>query len=311
MYLVFLLYALFASVFVIAKIALGVTAPLFLVGSRMLFAGLVMLAYLALTQPEKFKFSKQQLWRLLQLGIFNIYLTNSFEFWALRHLTSFKTCFIYSLSPFLSALFSYLVFSEKMTTKKWLGLAIGFVGFTPILVTEGAGEANLRHFFFLSWAEISMLLACICSVYGWIVLRKLVKDDGYTPFMANGMSMTVGGALALGHSLLTEDWSPIPVTDVTLFFECAILLIIISNFVCYNLYGYLLKRFSATFMTFAGWTTPVFTALFGWLILGEVVTWPFIVSAAIVLVGLTTFYQEELKQGYCLRQPTDTNISEA
>ena len=304
--LVFLLYALFASVFIIAKIGLGYTAPLFLVGSRMFFAGILMLGYLFITQRHKFQFGKKHIWRILQLGIFNIYLTNAFEFWALKHLTSFKTCFIYSLSPFLSALFSYLILSEKMTAKKWIGLAIGFLGFIPILLAEGAGEEALGHFMFLSWAEISMLMACICSVYGWIVLRRLVKDDGFSPVMANGLSMTIGGAAALIHSLLSEPWNPIPVTDFVPFFECTVLLIIVSNFLCYNLYGYLLKRFTATFISFAGWTTPVFTAFFGWMVLGEKITWPFILSAGIVLLGLTAFYQEELKQGYCLRSPTET-----
>ncbi|MCV5950917.1 DMT family transporter, partial [Escherichia coli] len=68
----------------------------------------------------------------------------------------------------------------------------------------------------------------------------------------------------------------------------------------YNLYGTLLKRYSATFMSFAGFTTPLFTALFGWLVLGEIVTWPFYVSFCIVLLGLVLFDQEELKQSYQL-----------
>jgi len=298
MILVFVLYALFASVFVIAKIGLEYTQPLFLVGSRMLLAGILMLVYQYFMHPSKFQFDKKHFWRILKLGIFNIYLTNAFEFWGLKHLTSFKTCFIYSLSPFLSALFSYLIFSEKMTKKKWIGFFIGFVGFAPILVAEGAGEEQLHHLLFLSWGEISVLLACICSVYGWILLRQLVKEDGYSPIMANGLSMCIGGTFGLVHSFLSESWHPIPVTEFVPFIECAILLIIVSNFLCYNLYGYLLKKFTATFISFAGWTTPVFAALFGWLVLGELVTWPFILSAAIVLLGLAIFYQEELRQGY-------------
>lgn len=311
MFFVFLMYALFASVFTVAKVGLGVTAPLFLVGSRMLVAGLLMLGYQYIRHPERFHLSKHNFWRIAQLGLFNIYLTNAFEFWGLQHLTTFKTCFIYSLSPFLSALFSYLIFSEKMTTKKWIGLVIGFIGFSPILITEGAGEEQMGHLFFLSWAEIYVLLACVCSVYGWIVLRQLVKEDGYAPMMANGLSMAFGGVMALTHSFIREDWNPIPVTDMKIFFESALLLIIISNFVCYNLYGYLLKRFTATFISFAGWTTPVFTALFGWLYLHEVITWPFVLSAFIVLIGLTTFYQEELRQGYYLSPKKRTSASGA
>jgi drug/metabolite transporter (DMT)-like permease len=118
--------------------------------------------------------------------------------------------------------------------------------------------------------------------------------------MANGLSMVIGGVMALAHSLMVENWDPIPVTHYMSFAECALLLIIVSNLICYNLYGYLLRHYSATFISFAGFVTPLFSAFFGWLYLGEVVTTPFYVSAAIVSVGLFTFYQEELKGDYQL-----------
>ena len=224
-----------------------------------------------------------------------------FEFWGLRYLTSFKTCFIYSLSPFISAIFSYFLFSEGLSLKKWMGLLVGFLGFLPILLSQTSSEEQTGHLFFFSWAELAVLTAAICSVYGWIVLRQLVNEHQMSPLMANGASMFVGGVLALGHSFMVEDWNPFPVTNYSVFWECTILLILISNLICYNLYGTLLKRYSATFMSFAGLTTPLFAALFGWLMLGEVVTWPFYISFVIVFLGLLLFDQEELKQSYQLR----------
>lgn len=306
MFLVILLYALFASVFTIAKSGLEYSQPFFLVGSRMFIAGIIMLLYQYICNRNEFTFNKAHFWRILRLALFNIYLTNVFEFWGLKYLTSFKTCFIYSLSPFVAAILSYFMFSENMTSKKWLGLIIGFLGFLPILLYETSTEEQTGHFFFLSWAEISVMLAAVSSVYGWILLKQLVKENGYSIFMANGLSMILGGAMALMHSLFVEQWDPIPVSQTMPFLECALLLIIISNLICYNLYGYLLKRYSATFISFAGFTTPLFTALFGWLYLGEVVTWPFYFSALIVFFGLFTFYQEELKQDYYLPIKAET-----
>lgn len=298
MYLVVLLYALFASVFTVSKTGLMYTQPLFFVGTRMAFAGVLMLAYQYFFQRSQFRFEKAHFWRLFRLAAFNIYLTNVLEFWGLQYLTSFKTCFIYSLSPFLSAIMSYFMFSERLGPKKWAGLLVGFLGFIPILLNETGGEAELGHFFFLSWAEIAVMFAAVFSVYGWITLRQLVKENGYTPFMANGISMLIGGCMALVHSLLTENWNPVPVTETVPFLECAFLLIVISNLVCYNLYGFLLRRFTATFISFAGFTTPLFAALFGWFYLGEVVTLPFYISGIIVFSGLYLFYQEELREGY-------------
>lgn len=295
MIFVILLYALFASVFTIAKVALGYSQPFFLVGSRMLFAGILMIGYQFFFNRSQFSFNKSSFWRIFRLALFNIYLTNVFEFWGLKYLTSFKTCFIYSLSPFISAFFSYCLFSEIITPKKWIGLLIGCLGFLPILINHTSTEDLTGQFLFFSWAEIAVVCASIAGVYGWILLRQLVKDNGYSPFMANGLSMALGGVMALVHSYFIEPWDPLPITETWPFLECALLLVLISNLICYNLYGFLLKRHSATFMSFAGFVTPLFTAIYGWFYLGEVVTWPFYVSAIIVFFGLLTFYQEELK----------------
>lgn len=295
MFLVLLLYGLFASVFTIAKTGLQYTQPFFFVGTRMMLAGVILLAYQYFFHPDGLKVKKSHFWQFFRLAAFNIYLTNVFEFWGLKYLTSFKTCFIYSLSPFLSALFSYFVFSEKMSMRKWLGLVIGFVGLAPILLNETSSEELTGHFAFLSWAEIAVIMAAICSVYGWILLRQLVKDGDYSPYMANGLSMLIGGGMALFHSSLVETWDPVPISNMLPFLECTLLLIVISNLICYNLYGTLLKKFSATFMSFAGFVTPLFTAFLGWIFLGETVTWPFYLSAIIVFCGLTVFYQEELQ----------------
>jgi drug/metabolite transporter (DMT)-like permease len=298
MFYVILLYALFASVFTIAKTGLEYTQPFFLVGTRMLLAGIILLAYQILVNRQKFTFNKQTWWRLFKLSAFNIYLTNVFEFWGLRYLTSFKTCFIYSLSPFISALFCYFLFSEKLTKKKWIGLAIGFLGFLPILFNHTSNEEQAGQIFIFSWAELSVMLAAILSVYGWITLKQLVSENQLSPLSANGVSMFIGGGMALIHSWIVEDWNPLPTTNIPVYIECTILLIIISNLVCYNLYGTLLKKYSATFMSFAGFTTPLFTAIFGWFFLWETVTWAFYTSFLIVVSGLWIYDQDELKQSY-------------
>jgi drug/metabolite transporter (DMT)-like permease len=295
MHLVILLYALFASVFTTAKTALIYTQPYFLIGSRMFCAGCLLLAYQYLFRRKTWDIQKSDWTKFALLGFLSIYLTNVLEFIGLKHLTSFKTCFIYSLSPFLSALLAHWILKEKMTSKKWLGLAVGFAGFIPILLNQSDSEAEMGQLWLFSWAELAVVGAAVTSVYGWILLKQMVAHRGYSPISTNGMSMILGGGMALAHSACSEDWNPIPVTEFWPFLLCAFTLMIISNGICYNLYGYLLKRYSATFMSFAGFTTPVFTALFGWILLGEVVTWPFYLSFAIVLAGLLLFYQEELQ----------------
>lgn len=293
--LVFVLYALFALVFVTSKFGLEYTSPLFLVGSRMVVAGVLMLVYLFLFKRETFRLTRSNIIALLALALFNIYLTNACEFWGLQYLTAAKTCFLYSLSPFLSALFAYFILSETMTAKKWIGLSIGFLGTLPMLLQQSGTEEMIGGFLFLSWPELSVLGAVVFSVYGWILLKKLCAEQQQSPLMANGMSMLIGGIMALVNSYFVEEWNPIPVTQWAPFLTASVLLIIFSNLICYNLYGLLLRRYSAAFMSFAGFTTPIFTALFGWIFLGETTTWHLYASLSVIFTGLYIYHGDELK----------------
>ena len=295
MLLVFTLYALFASVFTVAKGALYYAAPFFLVGSRMAAAGILMLGYALWRNRGSLYLTRNSIIRVVLLGIFNIYLTNVLELWGLKYLTSFKTCFLYSLSPFLTAFMSYFMLHEKLTSRKWLGLIIGFAGFVPMLEIHNGAELLTTGFGFLTLAELSVLGAVLFSVIGWILLKQLVHQNGCPPSVANGYSMLLGGTLALIQSAFFEDWTPVPVSNYPVWIKSTLFLIIVSNIICYNLYGRLLRKFSTTFMSFAGLSTPLFTALFGWIFHGEVVTVWFFVSLAVVFIGLLIFYFEELK----------------
>ncbi len=295
MWLVFTLYALFASVFTVAKGALDYASPFFLVGSRMMIAGVLMLGYAAIRSSGSLRLSKDSAIRVMLLGFFNIYLTNVLELWGLKYLTSFKTCFIYSLSPFLSALLSYAILKDVLSLRKWMGLLIGFLGLWPILANQSQHELTTGTLWGLSGAEIAVVAAVVCSVLGWILLRQLVHGSNCPPVVANGYSMLFGGVLAIIQSSIVETWDPLPISNYNIWLESTVFLIIVSNIICYNLYGSLLKKFSPTFMAFAGLSTPLFTALFGWIFHGEMIDIWFFVSLAIVFFGLLIFYFEEIK----------------
>jgi len=294
------MYAIWSSVFSLGKMALELSPPLFLTGSRMLIAGVLLLGYLAWRNRSAFKITAKQFLSFAILAIFSIYLTNAFEFWGLKHMTAAKTCFFYSLSPFFSALFSYLHFKEKMNGRKWLGMGIGFIGFIPVLASQKGSEELLSSLAFISWPELAIIGASICSVYGWILLRLLVKDQSIPLLMANGSSMIIGGIFALIHSSLVETWNPLPVATENLpaFSQGLLILIFISNILCYNLYGLMLKRFTATFLSFMGLLFPIFASLNSWFFLGEPLSPTIFLSTGIVSIGLWLVYSAELRQGY-------------
>lgn len=311
--LVIILFALFASLFTLSKSALEFSEPFFLIGSRMTFAGILLLLHQVIFNRKNFKIKLNHLLPLLILGLVSIYITNIAEIWGIQFMSSAKACLIYSLSPFVASLFAYWILKETLTLKKWVGLIIGFVGLIPILFTQTSSGDLAKDLLFFSWGELSLIIAVFASVYGWILLKKIVSEYQYTPMLANGFSMLIGGTIALFHSYLSgEQWTPAPVLNnqYAAFIECALWMTLISNVICYNLYGYLLKRFSATFMSLAGLITPLFASLFGWYFLDEVITWHFFASMTLFSIGLTLFYQEELAQNF-VAPPSDSKSIDA
>lgn len=301
MYLVFVLYALFASVFTIGKVALSSASPFFIIGTRMALAGLIMVFFQLIKDRKAFKMGLGGWLSVFLFAFLGIYLTNVCEFWALQFLTSAKTCFLYSAIPFVSAFLSFLILKETMTSRKWMGLSVGIIGVLPIMLS-GAGSSEIGGFLFFSWPEIVMMVAIVTSALGWIYLRKSVAHQTINLFVANGMGMLIGGVITLGHSFLVESWNPVPVSNWSGFLQSGFALLVVSNLLAYNLYGYLLKRYSATFMSFAGLSTPFFASFFGWFFLKETIPWPLWAGLAILSVGLFLFHQEEIKsKGFAIK----------
>ncbi len=316
MWLIFLLYFLMASTFTLAKTAVSYMHPIYFIGLRMIIAGGALLGYLYWFKREDWRSISANRGQFAQIIIFHIYCAYVFEFWALQYLTSAKTCLLYNLSPFITALLMYLLFNQKLSLQKWIGLAIGFAAMLPILVAHSALEDIFTSLGFLSFPELVLLFAVACSAYGWIVMGNLVGQKGYNPIMVNGIGMAGGGVAALITAFKFEGFNPfiwqqypadmlgkylIPIlgsstTTVIIGLGCLIALIIIANIIGYNLYGSLLRRYSATLLAFAGFITPFFASIFGWIFLSEPLTMPFFVSLAITIVGLYLFYEDEMRK---------------
>lgn len=300
-----LLYGLWASIFSYNKLLLTISSPLFLTGTRMTFAGVLLLIYLFVWKRSSLLINRKKFIPISLLAIIGIYSTNVLETWGLKYLPAAKTCFIYSLSPFFAAILSYIHGREKITLKKWLGLLIGFLGFLPVLLTHSIRENNSSlEGNLLGVPELLVIGAALCSVYGWILLRKIVKDGTTSPLVANGISMLIGGILATVHSTIFDNWTPIPVVPgkLGLFLGGTFGVIIISNIICYNLYGYMLKRFTATFLSFAGLLSPIFSSIVSWILLGESLNPILIISTFVIASGLWIIYREDLRLGYIVKK---------
>jgi drug/metabolite transporter (DMT)-like permease len=140
--------------------------------------------------------------------------------------------------------------------------------------------------------------AVACGAYGWIVVRELVKNRGYPPLLVNAVTMPIAGACALVTSLLFETTPLVYTGQYANFALVTLLNVAVCSGFFSTMYGWLLKKYTATLLSFAGCLTPAITAFFGWLLLGEHVSLGIIWATLLVIMGLFIFYREELRQGY-------------
>lgn len=314
MFSVLLLYMLFASTFTLLKATLAYTTPIFLVSIRMFFGGMLLLVYQYAIKRD-LSLKRNDIGLMAQISFFQYYAAFVLEAWSLQWVTSYKACLFFNLSPFITALISFLFLGEFLTIKKIIGLTIGFIGLLPILMAPDM-QQQAGSLLWLSFPEIALLGSVFCASYGWIILKQ-AQQRGYHTVMINAYTMTAAGIAALLTSFMFESIIPvIKVPEVcyatTLPWLCGVFgpegagimlfigytfaLIIIANIIAFNLYGYLISIYSTTFISFAGFITPVFAAVLGWFFLGEHVEWQFMISMVIICAGLLLFYQEELQE---------------
>lgn len=299
MILVFLANALFASTYTIGKLLLNYQIkPVTLNAIRMIAGGIILLTISYFFVRKKPIRSPRTLFYLVKIAFFNIYISYVLEFWAMQYVSSIKTTFIYNMGPLITPFYSYLFFGERMTLKKWVGLIIGILGLLPVLVSSSPSEEVFGMIGFLSLPEFTLVLAVMAYCYGWIFVRKLIRQYHYSPITINGYIMTIGGIMSAITALFLESWQPIadPLYVISLFSA----LVLVGNVTASTLYIGLFKYYTITFVAFSGLTIPLFAALYGYGILGETITWHFVVSNILVFIGLYLFYQEELRQGYVL-----------
>lgn len=262
----------------------------------MLISGVILMGYEAWYEPRKIRLKTSFIWPLIQIAVCGIFLSFVLEFWAMQYISSSKAALLYNLTPFVTALYAYWFFRERMTFKKSIGLIIGFVGFLPTVLWQESAEQVATHWSFLSMPELALFGSVLVYAYSWVVMKKFMLESHCSSVFINGITMLLGGVLSFVVTYVVGDLVSLPTAP--LFWVELILIIILGNIIFYNLYGYLLKKYTVTFLAFSGFSIPFFTALYGYFLLNERIGWDFLLSSAIVFVGLYIFYQEELRQGY-------------
>lgn len=293
MTLVFFTFFLFAAGIFTNKQILDYWPPTFFVGFRMFVAGSMLLIY-NLHKRQSWKFLKEDWPWLLVITCTTTLFPAIFKSYGLAHLSAGHVAILGSIDPFITAIYSYFIWSEKLTWKKALGITLGMIGaIVPI---------NMSCITMQSLCNVIPQLAVLSSVtlsrLGWILVSILLRRDRYTPTQLNSIMMLSSGILALITSWSFETGSLSVASKISIWHFAGLLVftIIIGNIFAYNLYAYILKHTNATLVSLAGVSIPFFVRTFEWIFKGIPLDFNFLIAIILLFIGLFFFYYDDLKK---------------
>lgn len=296
MFDIVLVYFLLASGIVANKYLLASVSPDLFVGIRMFTAGLLLLPWSIRCARTRLANVRADLPSLFFISLCTTLVPAVTKAFALKYMAASKTALLGSIDPFVTALYAYILWQERLSFKKILGMLIGLCGVVITILSTSAAEIQWGEFLHLSYPELAALGSVALSRYGWILVQLMLKKERYKPVEINSMTMLISGALALMIASLSGarfQIAPGCTGTFVIFFAYTV---VIGNLCGYTLYSYCLKRHSATWMSFSGFLVPVFVFTISALLGREQLSYHFFIAGVLLFIGLSIFYYEDLRK---------------
>lgn len=320
---VFFCFALLASATMANAYCLRFLPLVIVAGLRMLVAGIILVIIFRKKSPRlKIAYLKQDIGLLLVISMLTMLIPALLKAYALKYLATSKAAFFGSLDPFVTAIYAYLFWNERLNIQKIIGICIGFSGILILLASRSSQEERHMLWWIISYPEIAAILAMAIGRLGWLLVQGLLKRDRYNAPEINGITMTLSGAatfiapffsalvlMILGMiGILNPLENPreyavsffsinvSQITNLPFLILALVHTIIVGNVIGYTLYSSFFKHHSATFISLAGFSVPMYIYSFDVLRGIEPFSFEFLAAALVTFTGLIIFYQGEIKK---------------
>lgn len=270
-----LFLVLWSSGFVFLKLGLQFADPLTFLALRYAFVVAILLVPLFWMRPSFPKHAQQWLHLavvglLLQAGYF------SFTYLSLHQgMSAAGLALITSQQPILVGLLAPFITHERVSGVRWVGLALGVIGASLVIVSKSPDAAAMSP-----WAVLFAVLALFAITASTLWEKRFGTENH--PIVANLVQYTIGLAVVLPLAFLLE---PMQVQwDAIGLWAALAYLVICNSIVAITLLLTMIRRGEATRVSALFFLVPPATAVIAFLLLGETIpllAWPGILLAAI------------------------------
>jgi drug/metabolite transporter (DMT)-like permease len=282
------IYIIWGSTYLGIRLVVETIPPFLMAGTRFLLAGLIVLAFIALTRG--FRATARQ-WRDNAIvGGFLLLGGNGLVSWAEVSVPSGIATLIISAGPVFIVLMDWAAYGFFRDGKRgtrpqpltFLGLALGFVGLAvlvgPDVLNQGVGALD-------PWRVLGLLGATFFWGCGMIYM-KYAKDPAES-FTASGIQMLTGAAWLLVMSVLTGEFSRLDLDAITTRSVIAwVYLVIFGSLVAFSTFTWLMKHSTPAKVSTYAYVNPIVAVFLGWFVLHEAVSPRIFAAAAIIIAGV-------------------------
>ncbi|MDP1659907.1 MAG: drug/metabolite exporter YedA [Methylotenera sp.] len=266
----FCTYFIWGSTYLAIRFGIESFPPFLMAGVRFTIAGAILycvMRFLGAPNP-----TKQQWLGATAVGILLPALGNGTVCYVQQTVSSSVAALSIATAPIWMAIFSS-IWGHKITSKEWLGIAVGLVGIV-LLNVGGSLYGELASAMLLIFAAASWSFGSVWS-------KRLDMPGG---LMASAAQMLAGGlALLIVSALQGETW---PQTISQKSWGAMLFLVVLGSLATYSAYQYLLKTVRPLVASSNTFVNPIVAFIVGIWFANEHVTTTEFIALGVILVGV-------------------------
>lgn len=189
---------------------------------------------------------------------------------------------LYTAAPIFTIIISYILLKERITSRKLLGIAVGFLGTIIIILLPFFGKPNVFNGNFIGNTLILVSVICLAT---YSLLSKQFHDR-YSPVYLTALfiylTTLVIGILSIPELINNVGWW----RDTPPLAWFGILYVGIPGVLAFLLYQFAIKHSTAVMASMITYISPVIAFMFAAILLGEKLTLSFLIGTSLVFIGV-------------------------
>ncbi|MFL5779354.1 MAG: EamA family transporter [Chloroflexota bacterium] len=298
------LYLVWGSTYLGIRIAVETLPPFLMAGARFALAGLVLLGWTALRDPDAIATTTRREWRdsaivgaLLLGGGMGLVAFGE------QHVPSGITALLIALMPVWIAVLGWVFLRERLPGLALVGIVVGFVGVAILAgptITGGSGG-------FDPISVVALILSPILWATGSLFASHRARLPE-RPLLATGIQMLLGGLVLFAMAILAGEparFHPEAVSAASL--GAFGYLLVVGSLVAFTTYGWMLRVAPLPLVATYAYVNPVIAVILGGLILQEPIEPRTVVAGAVIVfaVALIVTTRSRLRTPDESARPTD------